>query len=40
LHVHAGTHHAFFNDTRPEVFDAAASAVAFGRTLELFRSTL
>lgn len=40
LHVHSGTHHAFFNDTRPEVFDAAASAVAFGRTLELFRSTL
>ena len=34
LHVHPGTHHAFFNDTRPEVFDAAASATAFARTLD------
>ena len=40
LHVHPGTHHAFFNDTRPEVFDAAASATAFARTLDLLRSTL
>lgn len=40
LHVHAGADHAFFNDTRPDVYDAAASSLAFGRTLELFRSTL
>jgi len=40
LNVHAGADHAFFNDTRPDVYDAAASALAFGRTLELFRSTL
>ena len=40
LHVHAGADHAFFNDTRPEVYDASASAVAFERTLELFASTL
>jgi carboxymethylenebutenolidase len=40
LHVHAGTHHAFFNDTRPEVYDAAASAEAWDRTLALFRSSL
>jgi carboxymethylenebutenolidase len=40
LHVHAGTSHAFFNDTRPEVFDAVESAVAFDRTVALFRSTL
>ncbi|MEI8239644.1 MAG: dienelactone hydrolase family protein [Actinomycetota bacterium] len=40
LHVHAGTHHAFFNDTRPEVFDAVESAIAFDRTVNLFRSTL
>lgn len=40
LHVHAGCHHAFFNDTRPEVYDRAAADLAFGRTVELFRSTL
>ena len=40
LHIHAGADHAFFNDTRPEVYDADASAVAFARTVELFRSTL
>jgi carboxymethylenebutenolidase len=40
LHVHAGTHHAFFNDTRPEVYDAAASAEAWDRTLALLRSSL
>ncbi|MEY4339827.1 MAG: hypothetical protein RLZ14_1677, partial [Actinomycetota bacterium] len=40
LHVHPGTHHAFFNDSRPEVFDAAASATAWERTLALFRSAL
>lgn len=40
LHIHAGAQHAFFNDTRPDVFDAAASEVAWGRTTELFRSTL
>ena len=40
LHVHAGADHAFFNDSRPDVYDATASALAFGRTLELFRSNL
>ena len=30
LHVHPGTHHAFFNDARPEVYDAAASAECVG----------
>lgn len=40
LHVHPGTHHAFFNDARPEVYDAAASATAWDRTLALFRSAL
>jgi len=40
LTVHAGTHHAFFNDTRPEVYDAAASAEAWSDTLQLFRRTL
>lgn len=32
--------HAFFNDTRPEVFDAEAAADAWRRVLELFRKTL
>ena len=40
FHVYAGTHHAFFNDTRPDVYDAAASATAWERVLSLFRSTL
>ena len=38
MHIHAGTHHAFFNDARPEVYDAAASAEAWDRTVALFRS--
>jgi len=40
LHVHAGTHHAFFNDERPEVYDEAASAESWARTTELFRTNL
>lgn len=40
LHIHSGCHHAFFNDSRPEVYDAQASATAFARTVELFRTTL
>ena len=40
LHVYPDTDHAFFNDTRPEVYDAAASATAWDRTLALFRTTL
>lgn len=40
FHVYPGTHHAFFNDTRPDVHDAQASAVAWGRTLDLFRANL
>lgn len=40
LHVYPGTHHAFFNDERPDVYDAAASATAWQRTLALFRANL
>lgn len=40
LHVHPDTEHAFFNDTRPEVYDSDAATAAFDRTVELFRSTL
>ena len=35
-----GTHHAFFNDTRPEVHDAEASKLAWTRTLDLLRRRL
>lgn len=35
---HAG--HAFFNDTRPEVYNAEAAADAWKRTVELFRRAL
>ncbi len=35
-----GTHHAFFNDDRPEVYDRDASSLAWARTLELFRIRL
>jgi len=40
FHIHPGADHAFFNDTRPEVYDPEASAEAFARTVELFRTTL
>ncbi|MQA25050.1 MAG: dienelactone hydrolase family protein [Micromonosporaceae bacterium] len=39
-HDYPGTEHAFFNDDRPEVFDSEASALAWARTLELFRDRL
>lgn len=35
-----GTSHAFFNDDRPEVYDVDASAQAWARTLEVFRTHL
>ncbi len=40
LHIHPGTHHAFFNDSRPEVYAAEASTESWDRTLELLRSSL
>jgi carboxymethylenebutenolidase len=39
-HTYPGTDHAFFNDTRPEVYDAAASADAWRRTIEFLRKHL
>lgn len=38
--VHPNSEHAFFNDSRPEVHDAEASAAAWEDTLDLFRTTL
>jgi carboxymethylenebutenolidase len=32
--------HAFFNDTRPQVYDAAAAALSFSRTLAFLRKVL
>lgn len=40
FHTYPGTQHAFFNDTRPEVYDAAAARDAWDRTLRFFRTEL
>jgi carboxymethylenebutenolidase len=40
LAVYPNADHAFFNDTRPEVHNAAAAQDAWRRTLELFRRSL
>jgi carboxymethylenebutenolidase len=39
-HTYEGTDHAFFNDTRPEVYDADASADAWRRTVEFLHTHL
>jgi carboxymethylenebutenolidase len=39
-HIYPGTDHAFFNDTRPEVYDADAAADAWRRTTEFLRRHL
>ena len=38
--VYEGVDHAFFNDTRPEVYDEQAASTAWVRTLEFLRSKL
>lgn len=40
LFDYPGSSHAFFNDQRPEVHDAASSATAWERTIALLRSRL
>jgi len=39
-HIYPGTDHAFFNDTRPEVYDPSAAEDAWRRTLAFFRQHL
>ncbi|MCU1351449.1 MAG: Carboxymethylenebutenolidase [Acidimicrobiales bacterium] len=38
--VYPGAQHAFFNDTRPEVYDPEAAALAWTRTIDFFHSRL
>ena len=38
--VYTGAHHAFFNDTRPEVFDAVAAELAWTRTIGFLHGLL
>ena len=40
VHIYPETDHAFFNDSRPEVYSAEASADAWRRTIEFFRKQL
>jgi carboxymethylenebutenolidase len=40
FHTYAGTKHAFFNDTRPEVYSREAAELSFARTLAFFRTHL
>jgi carboxymethylenebutenolidase len=40
LYDYPGTEHAFFNDDRPEVYNADAAASAWARTLDFFRAKL
>jgi len=40
LLVHEGADHAFFNDTRPEVHDPEASALAWRRTVDFLHHNL
>lgn len=40
FHIYPGTDHAFFNDTRPEVYNAKAAADAWRRTIDFLRRHL
>lgn len=40
MFIYAGADHAFFNDDRPEVYDAAAAAQAWERVTAFFGATL
>jgi carboxymethylenebutenolidase len=38
--VHPGVDHAFFNDDRPEVYDATAAGLAWQETVDFLRATV
>lgn len=38
FHIYPGVDHAFFNDSRPDVYDADAAKDAWQRTLQFFRA--
>jgi carboxymethylenebutenolidase len=40
VHTYENADHAFFNDTRPEVYNQEASADAWRRTLDFFRANV
>jgi carboxymethylenebutenolidase len=40
FHTYPGTKHAFFNDDRPEVYDARAAELSWTRTLTFFSRNL
>ena len=40
IHIYPGVDHAFFNDERPDVYNQAAAADAWRRTLVFFRQHL
>ena len=40
FHVYPGTYHAFFNDTRPDVYNAEAAKLSWERTLAFYRQHL
>jgi carboxymethylenebutenolidase len=40
FHIYEGVGHAFFNEDRPEVYDAEAAALLWDRALAFFRQTL
>ena len=40
VHIYPGADHAFFNDARPEVYDAEAAADAWRRTVEFLKQRL
>jgi len=40
VHIYPGADHAFFNDTRPEAYDADAAGLLWDRTVAFFREQL
>jgi carboxymethylenebutenolidase len=40
FHIFRGVDHAFFNDSRPDVYDAAAASAAWQRALQFFQANL